>query len=305
MKISRRAFTLGSSMAMAATALPLSRARAQATAEMGAMRIDIVSDGYLTLPRDFILGELSEEALAPILAEAGVGPGALTPPCNVTLLRHEDRVILFDVGSGTEFQPTAGLLPETLEALGLYPEDITHLVFTHGHPDHLWGVLDDFGDSFLPNAEILMGQAEFDYWMDANTVSTIGQARQAFAVGAQRRLEALADMITFFGDGEEILPGVAARATFGHSPGHMAFELRDGSESLMVVGDSLGNHHVAFAKPDWITGSDQDGAMAAQTRVGLLDQITDGQMRIAGFHLPGGLGHVERRDDGYRFVAEA
>ena len=100
-------------------------------------------------------------------------------------------------------------------------------------------------------------------------------------------------------------PGVIARGTFGHSPGHMAFELRDGSESLMVVGDSLGNHHVAFAKPDWITGSDQDGAMAAQTRVGLLDQITDGQMRIAGFHLPGGLGHVERRDDGYRFVAEA
>ena len=305
MIITRRTLTLGAAAALAAGALPMRRARAQATMTLGAMRIDMLSDGYLSLPRDFILGALPEADVAPILAAAGVpAEGALEPPCNVTLLRHEDREILFDVGSGTEFQPTAGLLPDALDALGLAPEDITHLVVTHGHPDHIWGLVDDFGDAFLPNAEILMGRTEFDYWMDPNTVNTIGDARQAFAVGAQRRLEGVADRIAFFEDGAEILPGIAARLTPGHTPGHMAFELRDGSESVMVVGDSLGNNHIAFARPQWESGSDQDAAMAAVTRVSLLDQIVQGQMRVAGFHLPGGLGRVERTADGYRFVAE-
>lgn len=307
MRLSRRAFTLGGMTAAGALAaggvLPR-RARAQSTIEIGAMRIEMISDGNLVLPRDFILGPMPDAGAEAILAQSGVPEGPLTPPCNLTLLRHEDRVILFDVGSGPDFQPSAGLLPETLDAMGLYPEDITHLVITHGHPDHIWGLLDDFDEPFLPEARILMGRADFDYWLDPNTVDTIDSARQSFAVGAQRRLSAVADLVGFFEDGDEILPGVAARATIGHTPGHMSFELRDGSESLMVIGDAIGNHHVAFARPDWHSGSDQDPETAARTRVLLMDQLAEAQMRIAGFHLPGGLGRVERDGSGYRFVPE-
>ncbi len=302
MRISRRAFALGGTAALAAGGLQ--RAGAQTAIEMGAMQIEMLSDGNLVLPRDMILGTAPQDAAQVILDQYGLSEGAFTPPCNLTLLRHEDRVILFDVGSGPDFQPTAGFLPDALDAIGLYPEDITHLVITHGHPDHIWGLLDDFDEPYLPDAEILMGRADFDYWMNPATVDTIGAARQSFAVGAQRRLSAVADMMTFFEDGQEILPGVAARASFGHTPGHMSFELNDGSESLMVIGDAIGNHHVAFARPDWHSGSDQDPETGAQTRVGLMDQLASAQMRIAGFHLPGGLGRVELDAGAYRFVTE-
>lgn len=295
MHITRRAFAFGS-VAFGAFA-------AKASINLGGMQIDIVSDGSLVLPADFIMGANPPAEITAILAAHGAIGGALTPPCNLTLLRHQGRVVLFDVGSGPDFQPSAGRLPDTLDAMGLAPEDITHLVLTHGHPDHLWGLLDDFDDPYLPNAEILMGRAEFDYWMDPATMDSIGTARQSFAAGAQRRLEAVADRVTFFEDGAEILPGVAARGTFGHTPGHMAFELRDGSESLMVLGDSLGNPHVAFEAPGFESGSDQDPAMAAATRRGLLDQLASAQMRVAGFHLPGGLGRVERTGGAFRFVA--
>jgi hypothetical protein len=85
----------------------------------------------------------------------------------------------------------------------------------------------------------------------------------------------------------------------------MAFELRSGSESLMVVGDSIGNSHVAFARPQWASGSDQDPGTAAKTRLSLLDQIATDQMRVIGYHLAGnGMGRVERKDSAYRFVPE-
>ena len=134
-------------------------------------------------------------------------------------------------------------------------------------------------------------------------MESIGEARAAFAAGAQRRLEALGDAITLFDDGAEILPGVAARMTPGHTPGHMAFEARSGSESVLIVGDAIGNHHVAFARPDWLSGSDQDQALGAETRLALLDSLAADQALLIGFHLPeGGVGRVERKDGAYRFA---
>lgn len=293
--------------ASAALALPLAPRRlwAATTLTLGALRIDSLSDGSLMLPGDFILGGMPQDEMAAIMAKYDLPTDVLTPPCNVTLLRDGTHTVLFDVGAGPDFQPSAGKLAEALAALDLSPEDVTHVVFTHAHPDHLWGLLDEFDEPVFVNAQHLIGQAEFDYWIDPATVDSIGEARASFAVGAARRLAAMADAIQTVADGQEVLPGVAARLTPGHTPGHMAYELRAGSEAVMVVGDALGNHHVAFERPDWASGSDQDGDMAAATRVALLDQITTGQMRLIGYHLPGGgIGRAERSGPGYVFVEE-
>ncbi len=293
--------------AAAALALPLvpQRLWAGASLSLGEMRIDTLSDGTLTLPGDFILGGMPQAEMQEIVTKYGLPTDVLTPPCNVTLMRDGTNTVLFDVGSGPDFQPSAGKLMQAFEALGLTLEEVTHVVFTHAHPDHIWGLLDEFDEPVFPNAELLIGQAEFDYWTNPETVTTIGAARTTFAVGAARRLDAVADKMRFLRDGEEVLPGVAARLTAGHSPGHMAYELRQGSESVMVVGDALGNHHVAFERPDWASGSDQDGPAAAATRLALLDQISHGQMRLVGYHLPGGgIGRAEKTNGTYRFVEE-
>ncbi|RMD94250.1 MAG: MBL fold metallo-hydrolase [Alphaproteobacteria bacterium] len=304
MRITRRRFTMAGASALAVAGLP-ARLWSGTTLELGPARLDTLSDGHLVLPASFALAGLDANEAAAILSRHGLSPqGPFEPPCNVTLLRDGERVVMFDVGSGPNFMPSAGKLDEALDALGVSREDVTHVVFTHAHPDHIWGLLDDFGDPAFENAEFFIGAAEFDYWMDPETVNRIDPARQSFAVGAKNRLEAIADVVHRFADGEEILPGIAAHATHGHTPGHMSFEIAAGGGSVMVVGDAIINHYFAFERPDWPAPSDQDPETGARTRVALLDRLAHEQMTFVGFHLPGGgIGRAERRaEGGYRFV---
>lgn len=306
MKLTRRSLIQGAGAGLALAATGARTAFASTELEFGTMRAQTFSDGYLTLPGDFIFSTMPPDELAPILKRHGVPSGPLKSVLNVTLLRDGDNLILFDTGSGPSFQQSAGLLGTALEAAGVAPEDVTHVIFTHGHPDHLWGVLDDFDDPYFSEARHLMGRTEWDYWYDPATVDNIGDSRTTMAVGARRRMEILEDAITLFDDGQEILPGIAARATFGHTPGHMSFELRSGSESVMVLGDAVTTAHVGFERPGWHSGSDQDPATAAVTRTRLLDQISHEHMALIGYHLPdGGIGRAERADGTYRFVPQS
>ncbi len=277
-----------------------------ASLTLGSTKISTLSDGTLGLPGDMVYGHLPQDELTPILEKHGLDRKRVVPECNVTLVQSGDNKILFDVGSGPNFMPTAGKILETLEQTELSVDDITHVVFTHAHPDHLWGLLDDFDDPVFPEAQYMIGKTEWDYWMNPETVNSITPSRQAFAVGAKNRLEAIEDRIEFFKDGEEIIPGIAAHASFGHTPGHMAFEVRNGSDAAMIVGDAIGNHHVAFERPDWLSGSDQDREMGAKTRKALVDKIATDKMQLIGFHLPkGGIGRCEQKDNSYQFISEA
>ena len=301
--IKRRTFISRAAVGAAGLLIP-STVWANASLTIGDITIDTLSDGHLTLPQAATFGDATADDLAPILQQYGIAADApLMPDCNVTLVRDGERTILFDVGAGPDFMATAGKLSVALDAIGVSPDDITHIVFTHAHPDHLWGVFDDFDEPFFPNATYMIGKTEWNYWIAPETIENIGAERTTFAVGAQRRLEALEDNITFFEDGEEILPGIAARGTFGHTPGHMAFQVGTGTESVMILGDCIGNHHVAFARPDLASGSDQDADMGIATRVLLLDQLASEQMHLIGFHLPyPGIGRAERKDSQFVFV---
>ncbi|WP_264212579.1 MBL fold metallo-hydrolase [Leisingera thetidis] len=303
MAFTRRQAGLAAIAGLAAAAAP---EWASARIILGGKQIDTVSDGYLTLPPEFVFDGLAPDALQRVLQRYGIPAGPLRPEVNVTLLRDEDRVVLFDAGAGPGFQDSAGGLPEALDAIGVASEDVTHVVFTHCHPDHLWGVLDDFDDLMFPEAAYLMGRREWDYWFDPETAQAIGSSRAAMAAGARRRMEVLENRVQLIADGEEILPGVAARSTPGHTPGHMSFEIRNGSESVLILGDAVANHHVSFSEPAWPLGADQDPHAAAATRLRLLDMLAAEKMRLIGYHLPGGgIGRAERSGSGYRFVAGA
>lgn len=302
MRITRRTFlTRGSTaLALAGGMIPF---RALASVSLGDVQIDTLSDGHLVLPGSMVIGTAPEADAAALLAEFGLDTKEFRSDCNVTLLRDGTNTVLFDAGSGPNFQSTVGFLIDALDSLGVAPEEVTHVLFTHGHPDHLWGVLDDFDDPMFPEATYMMGEAEHAYWTDPETVNTISPERQAFAAGARRYLDAIADQLTTFADGDSPLPGITAHEFAGHSPGHMVFDIEHGGQKLSVIGDVIRDQHLAFLRPEWPSGSDQDQAAGVASRQRLLARLADEGNAFIGYHLPfPGIGTALRDGAAYRFV---
>lgn len=301
MQISRRSLLGGALGTGVLGALPR-LSFAATTMTLGSARIDTLSDGHLVLPMEFVT---DHAGATEALARLGLTGPQIEAPCNVTIYRDGTNTVLFDVGAGPDFMPTAGKLAVALEALGIAPDDVTHVVFTHAHPDHLWGVLDEFDEPIFANAQHMMGKVEHDFWSNPEAASQMPHGREAFAAGALRRLKVLEDRVATFGEDEEILPGILAVATHGHTPGHMSFEVAQGNSAVMVVGDAIGNGHLAFDAPSWHSGSDQDAEMGVKTRVALLEHLAARQLPMVGYHLPeGGVGRVEASGDVFRFVGE-
>jgi len=302
--LTRRTLMQGSAAAAATALLPVGLRPAQAL-QIGEAVLTTVSDGNLVLPLSFSYPNAPQDELIALLGANGQPTDSLMPDCNVPILKTGDRLIMFDVGSGANFMPTAGRLIENMEEAGFDPADVTDVVFTHGHPDHLWGLIDDFDEIVFPNASFHMGRTEWEFWRDPGTVDAMPEERKTFAVGAQNRLSYLEDMITLFEPGAEVLPGVEAVDTAGHTPGHMSYMLHGGAEPVLIAGDAILHFAVSFEHPNWPSGSDQDPEMGIATRKALLDRLTSDKAKLTAYHLPEpGEGRVEREGTAYRFVAE-
>ena len=226
---------------------------------------------------------------------------------NVTLLRLGAESILVDAGAGPDFAPQRGKLAENLARAGIKPEAITHVVFTHAHPDHFWGMVDPLdGGTIFPHARHLMPAAEYDYWSRSGIDASVPDAVRGGAIGTQRRLKELGARIETFRPGAEILPGLTALDTSGHSPGHVSLLIHIGSDQLLIGGDVLIEPTISFVRPAWIWGPDWDGDRAIAARLRTLDMLSADKIRLLGYHLPWpGLGRVERRPSSapaYRFV---
>jgi glyoxylase-like metal-dependent hydrolase (beta-lactamase superfamily II) len=280
------------------------RALAVGRLTLGDAEVVTVNDGTLTLPMSYSYGDAPKAELDALLARNGMPTDALKPDCNVAVLKREGRLVVFDAGSGPNFMDTAGKLVANLAEAGIDPTDVTDVVFTHAHPDHIWGVTDDFDELVFANARYHIGQDEYDFWSSPDALQAVSSDRQNFVVGAQSRFEAISDRLNFIKAGSEVFQGVEAVATPGHTPGHLSYIVHGGTDQLVVIGDAITQSVISFAHPEWPAGADQDQALAATTRKALLDRLAGDRAGVIGYHFPHpATGAVERRGAAYRFVS--
>jgi len=301
--LTRRTLLATAAAGLAASALPARAATAPTTFKHGAFDVMVVSDGHLELPISFLAAEAPAAERDAILKESGIAGPTYNSPTNVTLLKRGDDLILVDMGSGGRFMPTAGKLWENLEAAGIDKTKITQVIFTHGHPDHLWGAVDEFDDLQLASATFHVAVNEWNFWQGDDAQRNIAPERAGFVTGARRNYAAIKDRVKTMKPGDEVLPGIHVLDTPGHTQGHVSLALDGGDTGLVIGGDVLTHPIISFRHPEWRPATDHVPDQAVETRRRFLDRMASERGRLIGYHLPfPGRGTVERKDGAYRFV---
>jgi glyoxylase-like metal-dependent hydrolase (beta-lactamase superfamily II) len=235
-----------------------------------------------------------------------LGPDAFDWALNVLVVRSGAQVILVDAGLGGQFPgfPRAGQFPKRLAAAGVDLADITDIVITHMHMDHIGGLLVDSVKSRLrDDVRIHVTAAEVNFWttpdftytdMPAPVPDVLRSTANAFINHYESKLQ-------IFEDECQIAPGVVARLTGGHTPGHCVVYVDSGGERLTFAGDAL--FPVAFDHPDWHNGFEHDPAKSVEVRVRLLKEAAaSGELFVATHLAFPSVGRVAVNGDAFRWI---
>ena len=272
----------------------------------GSMQGTVISDGILPLgePSASFLGTTKEE-VGSMLTSNFLDPTNVILEQNILVLNTGSHVVLFDTGMGESqiFGPTTGQMMHNLRAAGIDPESIDAILCTHGHCDHVWGIMSDDGQRNFPNAQIYISQEDFEFWTDeAKLTMTEPGYMKLFVQGARDNLLPNRDRIVFFKDGQEFLPGIQAMAAPGHTVGHTMFLLTSDGKTMAAIGDTTHHHVLLLEKPLMEFAYDTDPKQSAQTRYRVLDMLANERMPMIAYHFPWpGIGNIAKRGEGFQY----
>jgi glyoxylase-like metal-dependent hydrolase (beta-lactamase superfamily II) len=300
--LTRRSLLAATAATLAARTLSAFAAPTPYSFKHGTFEVTVVSDGHLVLPVSFLAPGAPPAELASLLQAAGQTAEQYNSPTNVTLIRTTNDLILVDMGSGDRFMPSAGKLWDNLKAAGIDKAKITKVIFTHGHPDHLWGAVDEL---VTPDVAYFVASAEWDFWIGENALRGLPAERAGAVTGARRNYAAIKEWVKMLKAGDDVVSGLRIIDTPGHTQGHVSLQLT-GGDGLVVGGDALTHPLISFQHPEWKPTADHVPDHAVATRCRLLDRLASDRSTLIGFHLPyPGVGVVECKGSAYRFVAAA
>jgi len=190
-------------------------------------------------------------------------------------------------------------LPENLRASGVEPSEIDTLVITHAHPDHVGGTLNETGELVFSNARYFISREEWDFW-NSDTATT--KAPPFMVETARRNLEPLKERLTLPEDASEIVPGVRAVATAGHTPGHIALSIASDGERLLHVSDAV-LYPLHLEHPKWTPVFDILPEPASASKNRIFDLAAEESALVFAHHFPPfpNLGYVRKQEQGWRW----
>jgi len=277
--------------------------------KIGDIDVTVLSDGFRMVPVDGnYLSNASTYDLARALAAAGLPADKMKNTYSPIVLTTGGKRVLFDTGNGeaaaAQSKGERGTLNAHLEAAGIDRSSIDTVVISHFHADHVNGLLMADNSKAFPNAEVLVPENEWNFWMDDGEMSRASKGRMTEMFANNRRVfGALDRKVTPYAWDKEVVPGVTAVGTPGHSIGHTSYVVSSGGKTVYVQSDVCNNVAVFAPYPDWHGFFDQDPPKAAATRRRVYDMLIAEKLPVQGYHFPfPALARVEQAGQGYRVV---
>lgn len=271
---------------------------------LGDFEVTVLSDGHRIVenPHGIFGMNTSQSDVEALLTETYLPVDKMQFSFAPTLVNTGTDLILFDTGNGEGGREGGvGQTFANLQASGYTPDQVTIVVITHMHGDHVNGLM-EAGAPAYPNARYVTGQTEYDFWSSEDRVGTPAENTHKNVVS---KVVPMAEKMTFLGDGGSVVPGITAMAAFGHTPGHMIYGLESGGRKLMLTADTANHFVLSLQRPDWEVRFDMDKAGAAGTRKAVFDMIAADRLAFVGYHMPfPSVGYIEKIGEGYRFIPE-
>jgi glyoxylase-like metal-dependent hydrolase (beta-lactamase superfamily II) len=269
--------------------------------KLGNFNLISISDGILSAPAAIFAGNATPEDLNQVLKQGFQGE-TLTVDCNVLLVDTGQNKVLIDTGSGLLNGATVGKLIENLQQAQIKPSDITAVILTHAHGDHVGGLNGTTGLMF-PNARYFISNLEWNFWtgrsVDLPQFGGPAEMKQQMIKIAQTQLGLIRDRVTLFEANQEFLPGFTAIPAYGHTPGHVAIRIASGDAVMVHTADTVHINTINLWNPSWKPIFDADREMAATTRQAVLAKIASDRTLMFAYHFPyPGIGHLRSRDRG-------
>ena len=271
---------------------------------LGDIELTALYDGVWYLPIDdkFVRNANGADVNA-ALAAAYLPPNVLPISFTALLVNTGGKLVLIDAGTAGQIADTAGFMNANLAAAGIAPDAVDTIVISHFHPDHIDGMKTKDGDKVFAKAEILVPEPEWMFWMDDGNMSRAEGAVHRYFLNARRIFKDIAGEVRRFKPGAEVAPGIVSIPAYGHTPGHTAFGIYSGSQSMLAMSDTARNPYLFVRHPEWQPIFDMDGLLAAKTRVVMLDRVATDRMLVEAYHFPfPACGHIARAGTGYELV---
>ncbi len=264
--------------------------------KLGEFEITTISDSdvFIDGPFPLIGANASEPDVHALMRDNLLPERKYQPGFTPTIVNTGKQLILLDAGNGANGfvpRPNGGWLAAQLGPAGFKPEDIDVVALSHGHPDHVGGIIDN-GKPLFPNARYVIGQIEHDFWTPEGKLP---DDLEKFAQVYRANSKPVMEKINFIKPGDDVVTGIRAIEAYGHTPGHLAFMIESGGKSLLWWGDCAHHQVASLARPDWHCVFDADKPQAAATRRRVFDMAATDRLPVIGYHMPfPSIGFVER-----------